>query len=397
VSNSIKNEEIAIGNLVSDNQKYSNLRRILLVVNIIFLSILLLNIIYQAAGLLLVKHLINLTAFAGGNKEELRSLLELRIQLFWIFTVIIVSVESFFAVLFYRKVYKPIVFIESSINSIVNDDQGFVNEVDSSSSLFPLANGILTIKERIRQLLDREYASKLLAKQAELNVLQSQINPHFLYNTLEAIRSQALMEGVDGIADMTKALASIFRYSISQSESIVTLADELQNIDNYLTIQQYRFSNRFKIQKRIDEKEPEIMNCRIPNLTLQPIVENAFIHGLEARDGAGQIKISAYLTEERVVIHIEDDGIGMTDQQVLVQNRIFRMDPTDLSAEHEPAEARKEKSSIGLTNVNERIHLVFGTDYGLHLYSTRGIGTNIEISLPRDSSLNDSERVKIRK
>ncbi len=298
--------------------------------------------------------------------------------LFWITTGVFIAIEILMMYLFYKKVYKPIIFIKQSINNMTNEKSEIDLNLDPKNELYSVANVINTVKGRIRELLDGEYTAKLLKKQAELNALQSQINPHFLYNTLESIRSQALIEGVDGIAKMTKALSSMFRYSISQKDSIVTFAQELKNTENYLTIQQYRFFNKFIIIKQLNENDSSVMDCKIPNLTIQPIVENAIFHGLEKKSGTGTIKISAYSTLNRIVINIEDDGLGMPEQKVKEQNRAFNINREQIATSEVT-----EKDSIGLVNVNERIKLNFGSEYGLHIYSTLELGTNVEITLPK--------------
>jgi two-component system, sensor histidine kinase YesM len=297
---------------------------------------------------------------------------------FWLSTGVFVIVEIFMMYLFYKKVYKPIVFIKRSINNIANEKSEIDLNLDPRNELYSVASVINTVKGRIRELLDGEYTAKLLKKQAELNALQSQINPHFLYNTLESIRSQAIIEGVDGIAKMTKALSSMFRYSISQKDSIVTFAQELKNTENYLTIQQYRFFNKFIIIKELDENDCSVMDCKIPNLTIQPIVENAIFHGLEKKSGTGTIKISAYPTQNRIVINIEDDGLGMPEHKVKEHNGLFNFDREQIITSEV-----MEKNNIGLVNVNERIKLNFGSEYGLHIYSTLELGTNVEITLPK--------------
>lgn len=351
----------------------------LLFITIIFSLMFVLTLIFFGYFTLRILHNISdiVTVF-NPNNMNLTEKLKFQELLFWMLTGIFVTIEIFIMYLFYKKVYQPIIFIKKSINNIVDEDNEIEFNIDSRSELYSVATGINTIKVRIRELLAREYTAKLLKKQAELNALQSQINPHFLYNTLESIRSQALVEGVNEIARMTKALSSMFRYSISQKESIVTFSQELKNTENYLTIQQFRFFNKFIIINNFNENDPSIMDCQIPKLTIQPIVENAIYHGLEKKSGTGTIKISAYATQNRIIINIEDDGLGMSERQVKEHNRIF-----NISQEQIVTSQRFENDSIGLFNVNERIKLNFGAEYGLHIYSTLEIGTSVEITLPK--------------
>ena len=222
--------------------------------------------------------------------------------------------------------------------------------------------------------LEKEYASDILNKQAELDALQSQINPHFLYNTLDSIRGQALAEGVEDIADMTEALSTFFRYSISNRNNIVTLEEELENVQNYFMIQQFRFNNRFRLQM-LPFSRQLLERCRLPKLTLQPILENTILHGMEGKIGPGTITIRVDETENRTVITISDDGAGMNEETLLrLQSRLRGDEPVEMK--------RSRGSGIALPNVNRRIKLLFGEDYGLYVMSTLGLGTDVEISLP---------------
>jgi sensor histidine kinase YesM len=304
-------------------------------------------------------------------------MIDRQVLLFYVLSALFLVFEIVLGFLYYKKVYLPIIYIKRSLTNIVDEKNDLEFSFNSKHELYPLANHIAIIKNRMRDLLDREYTAILLKKQAELNALQSQINPHFLYNTLESIRGEAIIKGVDEIARMTKALSNMFRYSISHKENIVTLAQELSNLENYLIIQQYRFSNKFIIQKNFDSTDPEIMECPIPNLTIQPIIENAIYHGLEKKIGAGTIRITVYSTQSRVVISIDDDGIGISETKLREYNRMLNIDHEQIIMAQ-----RWEHESIGLLNVNERIKLTFGADYGLHIFSTLGVGTKIEITLP---------------
>ena len=171
--------------------------------------------------------------------------------------------------------------------------------------------------ERERQLaeleekLQGEYSVRMVDKQAKLSALQSQINPHFLYNTLECIRSEALLYDCDSIARMAKALASFFRYSISKKENIVTLQEEFNNIENYFLIQSYRFDDKFSFEIRTAPEDRTAYSCLIPKLSLQPIVENAIFHGLETKPDKGKVTIRVEMTETNVIIVVSDDGVGL--------------------------------------------------------------------------------------
>lgn len=231
----------------------------------------------------------------------------------------------------------------------------------------------------LKEMIDQDKRLDISQKQAQYLALQNQINPHFLYNTLEGIRSEALCEGVIVIAEMTEALSTFFRYTISNPDKLVTLEDELENIENFHTIQQFRFGDKISLHIEYGEEERErimdILNLRIPKLVLQPVVENAIYHGLEPKLENGSIRIHIQQTEKRLVIRISDNGVGMEEYQVEEINR-------KLMSIRLYGEEQEKKGGVALINVNNRIKLLFGETYGMYLYSTKGIGTDVEMTFP---------------
>lgn len=231
------------------------------------------------------------------------------------------------------------------------------------------------IARRIEAALEnanRSYEQELLLRQANITMLQSQINPHFLYNTLECIRGQALLHNEEEIAQTAKALSLFFRYSISGKTSIVTIGEELDNIKNYIQIQRFRFSERFSVE--IDVEDSSLTNVMIPKLTLQPILENSIIHGFSDIVSDGILTIRVKRVSQNVSIEISDNGKGMRIGQL---NRIYRQ----LNGQKEEAEA-SGRVGIGLQNVDRRIKLLFGDEYGLSLNSCLGMGTTVEVFIP---------------
>ena len=235
------------------------------------------------------------------------------------------------------------------------------------------------IKE-IESSISKAYSMSIRKKQAELTALQSQINPHFLYNTLDAIRGQALMFDAEEIADMTEALSSFFRYSISNKGNTVSIQDELENICNYIKIQHFRFGDRINLD--FSELPPELMDCKLPKMTLQPIVENAVYHGLESCSKKGVIKISAERLGNRVEIKVSDNGKGIDYYSLCNINERLN---SGIDYE-EAAEGENYRSTgVALNNVNQRIKLYFGNDCGIRVYSTPEVGTDVVINLTYQS------------
>lgn len=208
----------------------------------------------------------------------------------------------------------------------------------------------------------------------QANLLLNQINPHFLYNTLESIRGQAVSDGNEQVADMIEALSSFFRYNVSLKSGIVTLAEELHNVDEYLKIQSFRFGDRFRVHTLVDESLNVHALC-LPKLTLQPIVENAIVHGLESREAPGVITIRVSDLDHLMLLHVDDDGVGMneTELETLLET-LRRASETVPQGNH---------GGIALNNINQRIKLFFGDAYGLSVYSTQNAGTTVELLIPK--------------
>jgi len=231
---------------------------------------------------------------------------------------------------------------------------------------------------KFREIIDTKELIEGSKKHAEYLALQNQINPHFLYNTLEAIRSEALIEEVDSIADMTESLATFFRYTISNISKLVTLSDELENVKNYYKIQKFRFDDKINLNITYDIDDiGQVLGAKIPKLTLQPICENAIFHGLETKIGKGEITLKIRATEKRLIIVISDNGVGIDEKKVDKINKKLR----GASLEYMKKDSNNQ-GGIALINVNNRIKLIFGDEYGIYMYSRLGAGTDVEITVP---------------
>lgn len=235
-------------------------------------------------------------------------------------------------------------------------------------------------RQRMEQLeqeqAEREYQIEYDKKKAEIVSLQSQINPHFLYNTLEVIRSEAIINRDMEAAEMAEALANYFRYNISKRKDVVTLGEELDNIDNYISIQKKRFGERISYYVEYHTEESEARMTMIPKLTLQPLVENAIYHGIEKKAKGGTVTVHATVTANRLIIQVEDDGPGM-DRQTLEEVE------RQIAGEQVAASASKGKhGGIALANINQRIKMMYGEEYGLTFSATREVGAEAELTIP---------------
>lgn len=218
------------------------------------------------------------------------------------------------------------------------------------------------VKEQVQkeQLYSRQ-------KDVEFKMLASQINPHFLYNTLETIRMKARVNHQEDIEDLVKMLAKMMRRNIQVGDRLVSLKSEMELVEYYLKIQHYRFGDR--IQYKI-EVEEQLQNIAIMPLLIQPIVENAFVHGLESKEGAGILKITARKEEEDISIVVEDNGVGIEEERL--EELLKSMNDMD----------ELDRSHIGLSNVNQRIKLLYGNEYGVTIHTVLNEGTMVTISLP---------------
>ena len=217
-----------------------------------------------------------------------------------------------------------------------------------------------------------ENSEEVMRENVKLLALQNQINPHFLYNTLEGIRSEALLGDGASAAKMSELLASYFRYNISNVDKMVTVEDELENIRTYFRIQKFRFDDRIEMNIELGAWSEEIKLCKMPKIILQPIIENAILHGLEPQLKRGIITIRFMLYETRLVIVVSDTGIGMSSEEVARLNEKIQ----------ESAINMLSNESIGIINVNRRLKLTFGADFGLRYFSKENEGTDVEISIP---------------
>ncbi|HEY8349773.1 MAG TPA: sensor histidine kinase [Clostridia bacterium] len=292
--------------------------------------------------------------------------------------------------------------ISDSISRPLRNLSEMMNKVGKGNfdvSIQPYSNdevGVLSehfnkMVQQVQKLIQEVYQEQYLKQKAELKSLRAQINPHFLYNTLESINWMARTRNVPEIGDMVKALGDLMRASIS-GDDFVTLNDEITNITNYLKIQKFRYGDRLGVCIGIS---PDIGQIIVPKLILQPIVENSIVHGLEEKLEDGHIKISGKLENGDVVIMICDDGVGMEKEKADHLNRLFSEyhEGTLVSGGSAKVDIRKDIGSkddmhthIGLINVDRRIKMYYGAGYGLSISSVLGEGTSVKAVLPARTS-----------
>lgn len=268
------------------------------------------------------------------------------------------------------KLMKPINDLTSVISDYENQYSGGSRQLSLLNEKKPDLSS--DTASDIDLLINKIYSIRLSQKEAELNSLQNQINPHFLYNTLESIRGAALYHGIHDIAAMSRALSLLFRYSISE-RVLVTIREELQHLENYISIQNFRYENKFEMVYSIPQ---ELMDYKILKLTLQPLIENSIRHGLEMKIGKGTIRIEILELDNNIKIQVSDDGLGIAQKKLEELNRMLTSD------RYRPEGGSGSLGTgIGVVNVNSRIKLYFGEQYGLK-FGHAFTGTTVEITLP---------------
>ena len=292
----------------------------------------------------------------------------------WVSITVIAIVFSLAASYFLsRSITSP---IQKLVKNMKKAGEGNFNSVSTDSKnaeIQTLYNSFNLMVKRIDILMTKIVEKETEKTTAQFKALEAQINPHFLYNTLETIRSIALQSRLKSIADMCKSLADMLRYSISRNTEFVTLGDELRHIKNYMNIQMHRFGDKIRIEYLVDE---ELFNYKIIKLILQPLVENAIFHGLETKRGNGRILISAYKDADSLYINIVDDGLGVEPEKLEMLNAIFQglvdLEQSDIGS----------NKGIGMINVNSRVKLYYGSQYGLCISSVPGAETLIRVHIP---------------
>lgn len=291
---------------------------------------------------------------------------------------IAVIISTIGSILFSRAFSKPIIELSTKMRTITIDDYSEVLTNERKDEIGTLQDSFGIMIERNKKLIAQEYQSKIEKREAQIRALQAQINPHFMYNTLQVIGGMSLKKKVPEVYKITTALGDIMRYSLNFSNEMVSLKEELQYFESYLTIQNERFGNKINLEINISAN---FMDYLMPKLILQPLLENSLEHGLTNKTGEWRILLEAKLTEEEdLLLTMIDNGVGIEKD---------RLEQIKDSLRYEE-KSMKSSAHIGLCNVNSRIRLKFSEDkYGITIESTYGEGTTVQVltkAVRRDSS-----------
>ncbi|NEN86822.1 cache domain-containing sensor histidine kinase [Paenibacillus elgii] len=287
------------------------------------------------------------------------------------FMLIVISVTGILifgiTLLLSRFFYKPLEKLVLAMQKIENRRLDFKIKDNRGDEYKRVYQGFNDMVDELNVLIRDLENEKILNQEAEIKLLQAQINPHFLYNTLDSIYSIARIKKVDEISQMVAALSKFFRISLSSGKEVVALKEAVQLVINYLTILNIRYKGAITFELDIPE---ELYACQVPKLLLQPIVENTVYHGLERRKGGGQLTISAVTQSHALFLYVEDDGIGIEPAALdKLQSMLSGNGPG-------------ESSSFALRNLNRQIRLKYGMAYGVTLESVYGQGTRVTVKLP---------------
>ena len=298
----------------------------------------------------------------------------------FIIVLILISIGVLIFLYFFvsSAVVMPVKKLTGLMKKVENGDFSVSMSIESDDEIGELSKGFNNMISKINLLLKKTIEFEVRNKESEFKALQSQINPHFLYNTLESIRMKCIVKKEVEIAEVINTLGNLFRLSIDRGEILVSVKDELEHVLSYMTIQNFRYDNKYKL---IIDMDDDLADYKVFKLMLQPLVENSIYHGLEMKPDDGYIIIKIYLLENELNILIEDNGLGMNEK---TYNALVNA----LSENSKPM----DKRSVGLSNVNERIKLFFGNEYGINIWSRENEGTKIEIKMP---AFKDKSEVKL--
>ena len=284
--------------------------------------------------------------------------------------LIIISIGVLFVTIlaggiFSKLFSKPANDLAKAMQKFENDTDKFVFEpIEGTAEITSLTESFEHMVLQIQELVEKVRQEEISLRKTELKALQAQINPHFLYNTLDAIAWMCEEERHKDAVEMVNALARLFRISISRGHELISIEKEIEHAKSYLKIQNFRYKNQFTYDFEVDDT---CLSYLCNKITLQPIIENAIYHGIDRMVDEGRIEIRIFPNHEKIVFEVEDNGVGMTEEQC---QEILQKDSGD-------------KAGIGIKNVNDRIKIYFGEEYGITIRSELDEGTCVTITMPK--------------
>lgn len=301
------------------------------------------------------------------SSKELSKDIDSLIYSVFIIWLIMLVVSIILCTIFSKSISNPINNLTQSIKGVEDGDLEVFCEVNinSNDEISVLSRSFNSMVKEIKVLMNRIYEEEKQKRGAELRVLQSQINPHFLYNTLDNIQWKAYDYDATEIVDMIEALSNFFRISLSNGQEFIALSQEIKHIENYLFIQEKRYEDILNFYIDFDSSLSDISVLKI---IIQPIVENAIYHGIKPKLSSGKIDIIVYKVNGLIYIIVKDDGVGIDRKTLKELNYSLNL--------------KNENFGYGLYNVNQRLKLVYGSTAGVEIQSKVGVGTTVVIKIP---------------
>jgi sensor histidine kinase YesM len=308
---------------------------------------------------LTVYSLLPITALELNQQVLLRNLMLIVLAILAVFTVMYALLSV--------GLTKPLTYVVQTMHRIKSGEIGLRLKLLRQDEIGVLSREFNEMLDNTAALMEKEYNARLFANEAKYKALQAQVNPHFLYNTLNTVSGIATASGVPTVGTLCRALSNIFRYSLNMETPFATLGEEIRHIKNYMYIMNVRMNNGVELKIKIDSN---LLDLHLPRLSIQPLVENAIIHGLKNKLGDKKVTVSAEQEGGRLSLIIEDNGLGMDAEEM---NKTLRSASTD---------ALKQNRAIGLRNINARAKLLYGEAFGVCVRSEIGLGSTVTLTIP---------------
>lgn len=262
-----------------------------------------------------------------------------------------------------KNIIRPVKELAIEAQHFKDGDYDVSLHTKSQDEIGLLNESFVEMGQNIKRLIEQEYLSKIRQREIELAYMQSQINPHFLYNTLDSIRWMAIMKKQPKISEQIEALSDLFRHALNSGREMTTIREEVEHVKNYMTIQKNRFGDTLDFDIGVDDS---ILETKVLNLVLQPLVENAIVHGLEKKKGGGKVTIRIRKEADNIIYMVQDNGAGTNQDEIRRQL----------------GEPEESHNVFSLKNIDERIKYKYGESYGLNFSSIPGKGTVVTVNIP---------------
>jgi len=293
--------------------------------------------------------------------EDTQNLFIQLMKMMGVFFIVLACIAYAFS----YNITKPIITLSSSMKQVEKENLSVYVEVKNNDEIGELTGSFNKMVKRIDQLIKRTVENEKQRSEMDFKILQAQINPHFLYNTLDSIRWMATLQNAPIVSTMVTSIINLLKYNFSRKDLLVSLSEEIESVKNYISIQKYRYGDMFDIKYNIPD---DILEYKTIKFILQPIVENAIFHGFKNMEHIGILEMCAYIEKDFLYITLSDNGVGMTEEEL--QNVINR-NPSN-----------KQYLEIGINNVDDRIKFYCGEECGVSLKSVKNIGTTAIFKLP---------------